>query len=354
MRTLRHEKLISFAQAVDEPGVWMPELTQFETDYAQYELTSVHEFMKGFGRSWFLAGGTALDLYVGAFTRSHKDTDVAIEQAFAEEFHMYATSAGYAFFDHESTVLDKPEHLADGRENAFLHKIDFTVPGPEAFEIIFLQRDVDGNIPFYHDRRIKFPWRYYEEAPVRPIPGASSGLIIQLQPPVVILLHKLLDGRRQDIRDVSHTLELLNAEDHANIESSILKMRNLYIPRSGQGLLKNVLRAPLGLVGSERRQLTRLAFDSFMKDEPTLRQMLAAGDEAKMLDVDISAKMNHFYKAVKAENKHGTMRMYELELGKAAFGLVQGMSHEDYLNYELRRRLVRSANSKQVVIPFHA
>lgn len=42
------------------------------------ELASVVELMRGFDRPWYIAGGWAIDLFLGHTTRKHNDVDIAI------------------------------------------------------------------------------------------------------------------------------------------------------------------------------------------------------------------------------------------------------------------------------------
>jgi hypothetical protein len=42
------------------------------------EPLEVAEIMRGFGRRWFIAGGWAVDLFIGRETRPHKDIEIAV------------------------------------------------------------------------------------------------------------------------------------------------------------------------------------------------------------------------------------------------------------------------------------
>jgi hypothetical protein len=62
-------------------------MSNIEDDFA--ELEPVVAFMDGFTRPWFVAGGWAVDLYLGQKSREHEDVDVAIfrpDQAAMQEY----------------------------------------------------------------------------------------------------------------------------------------------------------------------------------------------------------------------------------------------------------------------------
>src|SRR5690625_3691839 len=42
------------------------------------ECTTINELMKGYNEQWFIAGGWAIDLYVGKTTRLHEDIEIAV------------------------------------------------------------------------------------------------------------------------------------------------------------------------------------------------------------------------------------------------------------------------------------
>src|SRR5438874_1630364 len=56
------------------------------------ELRETTGLMSGFGKPWLVAGGWALDLYVGRSTRRHNDVDLAIFREDQADFEAVRTA----------------------------------------------------------------------------------------------------------------------------------------------------------------------------------------------------------------------------------------------------------------------
>jgi hypothetical protein len=89
------------------------------TDYK--DIIAVSNFLSGFRKSWFFAGGWALDLYLNNKTRAHKDIDIAIfrrDQFYLQEYMkdwvikkvIPRSNGGYMEDWNEGEYLEHPVH----------------------------------------------------------------------------------------------------------------------------------------------------------------------------------------------------------------------------------------------------
>ncbi len=105
------------------------------------ELRQVVAFMAGFVRPWFVAGGWALDLYLGRKSREHEDVDVAIFRS--DQLAMQDYLTGW----HLQKVRErKLEEWRPGEWLALpIHEIHVRreVGDPKKLEILLDQRDAN-------------------------------------------------------------------------------------------------------------------------------------------------------------------------------------------------------------------
>ena len=66
-------------------------------------LAWVRNEMRSFAAPWFVAGGWALDLFIGAQHRSHSDVDIAIFRE--DQVHLASTFPGWHFEKAENRTL---------------------------------------------------------------------------------------------------------------------------------------------------------------------------------------------------------------------------------------------------------
>lgn len=85
------------------------------------ELVSITQEMRGFDRPWYIAGGWAIDLYLGRTTRPHSDVDIAILRRDQHALRAYLTewdfekviprpNGGLLEIWHEDEWLELPIH----------------------------------------------------------------------------------------------------------------------------------------------------------------------------------------------------------------------------------------------------
>ncbi len=169
----------------------------------------VAAMMRGFGRSWFVAGGWAVDLYLGELTRRHGDIEVAVfreDQAALRDYfggrRWRKMVEGVASEWRKGEVLRLPVHelyCSDESE------------GPN--EIEFLLNESDGR-----------GWVYRRDARVaRALDrcGMSSAEGVRFLCPEVVLLYKSKNPRPKDERDFEAVASRLGVERRAWLREAL-------------------------------------------------------------------------------------------------------------------------------------
>jgi hypothetical protein len=145
--------------------------------------------MRGFGAPWCVAGGWALDLFLGRLTRPHADVDLALfrdDQARLRE-HL----AGWSFRKVAGgRVVDWP---AGERLLPPVHEVYASQPGgsPPELELLLNERQGEEWV-FRRDARVRCPAD-------RVVVEGAAGLPVLC--PAVVLLYKAKHLRPQDERD---------------------------------------------------------------------------------------------------------------------------------------------------------
>ena len=161
----------------------------------------VLSLLDGFGRPWWVAGGWAVELFIGRVTRPHKDIEIAL-------------------FRHDQSALQ--EHLAgwslrkvvDHRRIPWLpgelltlpvHEIHGRGPGGQALEILLNEHD-RGRWLFRRDPTIT------RRAALL---GQRSGGGVPFLRPEIVLLYKSRDAGPNDHADFDRAAPLLDPESRA-------------------------------------------------------------------------------------------------------------------------------------------
>ena len=153
------------------------------------ELLAAAAAMRGFGAPWCVAGGWALDLFLGHPTRPHSDLDLALfrdDQARLRE-HL----AGWSFRKVVAgQVVDWP---AGERLLPPVHEVYASPPGEPAppLELLLNERE-GGEWVFRRDARVRCPAD-------RVVVAGAAGLPVLC--PAVVLLYKAKHLRPTDERD---------------------------------------------------------------------------------------------------------------------------------------------------------
>jgi hypothetical protein len=153
--------------------------------------------MAGFGAPWGIAGGWAVDLYLGRPTRPHADLDLAILRGGQDLLH--AHFAGWTLqkaVDGALLPWDPGERLAPP-----LHEIHARSPGGESLELLLNDHDAAD-------------WIYRRDPVVRCPLGkvfVPSPAGVPVLCPAVVLLYKAKSPREADAADFASLLPVLPA-----------------------------------------------------------------------------------------------------------------------------------------------
>jgi hypothetical protein len=159
---------------------------------------AVTHLMGGFGRLWCLAGGWALDLFLGGVTRAHGDVELAIFREDQSRLHghfngwRFTTSLNRVrtpWLDGE--VLELPIHE--------IHAYSADEP-PTSIEFLLNERDQD-NWVYRRDRTIVLP---LERAVL------STAFGVDVLSPEIVLLFKSKQPRPKDEADFETALPRLD------------------------------------------------------------------------------------------------------------------------------------------------
>lgn len=150
------------------------------------EVSTAAALMRGFPARWCIAGGWALDLFLGRPTRSHADTDLALFRE--DQVHLHTHLAGWTFRKVVNGVLeDWPagEWLASP-----VHEIHVQSPDDPNLTLEFLLNERIGQQwAFRRDPQVRCPAREV-------IVASAAGLPVLC--PAVVLLYKAKHVRAVD------------------------------------------------------------------------------------------------------------------------------------------------------------
>jgi hypothetical protein len=141
---------------------------------------------------WWIAGGWAIDLFLGTQTRTHKDLDVGVRRADASQF--LAALPGWEFFEAKDKSLSR---LALGAEpRACVNSLWSRRAGEPDWRFeVMLDDSQGGDWVFRRERSIRRPFA----GALRTTPEGTRYLAPEIQ-----LLYKARDLRPEDLSDFDH------------------------------------------------------------------------------------------------------------------------------------------------------
>jgi hypothetical protein len=157
----------------------------------------------GFPRPWYVAGGWALDLFLGRVTRDHEDVEVAILRS--DQGGLRAHLAGWSF---EKVIPDSPsgrepwppsERLEPPVHEIHAHRDAGT---PDEMEILLNESD-GRRWRFRRDMRVTLPLQRMGRIALGGVPVLA---------PEIVLLYKAKGPRARDEHDFRETAPALDAE----------------------------------------------------------------------------------------------------------------------------------------------
>ncbi|MBD7985497.1 hypothetical protein H9649_12925 [Sporosarcina sp. Sa2YVA2] len=163
--------------------------------------------MESYNRPWGIAGGWAIDLFVGHVTREHSDIEIAIFRE--DQQRLKSVLDDWSFkkvvmrqlVEWESETLELPIHELHGVHKTTGHGLE-----------VLLNECVNSQWVFRRDTKINFP-------------GSSLFLVSEGQipflHPVIVLLYKSKNTREKDHADFLTVKDLLDREDKAWLRNTL-------------------------------------------------------------------------------------------------------------------------------------
>jgi hypothetical protein len=159
---------------------------------------AVARALDGFDGSWFVAGGWAIDLFVGRETRAHKDIEIAILRR--DQLRLQRHLPGWSFQAVlPSTSGQSRPWLKDEWLETPIHEINASSTEGSVLEILLNESDANDWI-FRRDRRIRRTLASMGARPVQGIPCLA---------PDIVLLYKAAAPGPADEADFSAALPWL-------------------------------------------------------------------------------------------------------------------------------------------------
>lgn len=162
--------------------------------------SKVAAVMRGFGADWFVAGGWALDLFLGGQTRPHEDVDIAVfrrdQAALVEHLDgwlLQKVVAGEPSPWRRGERLEPPVHEVHGFNESAV---------PPRLEVLLNETEGDEWV-YRRDARVRMPLSRL---------GLRSRAGVRFLCPEVVLLYKSKAPRERDERDFALVVRRLDAE----------------------------------------------------------------------------------------------------------------------------------------------
>jgi hypothetical protein len=173
------------------------------------ECNRIHSLMSDFKRPWFIAGGWAIDLFVGRETRKHEDIEIAILRE--DQFHLRKYLKEWNVHKVEDNVLKpwgkeylrSPIHEFHAENKITNEKLEVLINESQKNKWIF-RRDLRVTLPLF---------------------GVGSytpiGIGIPYLNPEVVLLYKAKNPRVKDQQDFLSILDKLTIEQREWLHNAI-------------------------------------------------------------------------------------------------------------------------------------
>ncbi|MDW0114534.1 hypothetical protein QT711_15150 [Sporosarcina saromensis] len=159
----------------------------------------VANWMEAYDRPWGIAGGWAIDLFVGQVTREHSDIEIAIlredQHGLKRLLHDWSFKkvVKHQFVDWGPETLELPIHELHGTHQGYGDQLE-----------LLLNEVINDQWIFRRDPRISFPSSLLFLKSPQEIPFLH---------PVIVLLYKANNTREKDHADFLAVKDLIGKED---------------------------------------------------------------------------------------------------------------------------------------------
>ena len=171
----------------------------------------VKTIMDKFSYPWFIAGGWAIDLFLGRETRIHADIEIGIYRKHQMQLYRYLEKYKKYYIDNRSLV-GKHEKREWNKEYLRLpiHELYVEIQGLE-IEVLLNERD-ETNWIYRRNEKIK---REEKKAIL------FTDTRIPYLCPEIVLLYKTKNCRDKDIKDIENVLPVMDEEQKRWLDESI-------------------------------------------------------------------------------------------------------------------------------------
>ena len=169
--------------------------------------------MSGFGRPWFIAGGWAIDLFLGRLTRKHEDIDIAILRR--DQYHLMRHLSGWEFM---KVVPHNGHTLEPWRPNEWLdlpiHEVHARRRGTPSDRLEILLDEADDET-----------WSFRRNSAVRRSLsriGMTTQAGIPILSPEIVLLYKAAEPHDKNQADFENVWGSLEPERRAWLAQALV------------------------------------------------------------------------------------------------------------------------------------
>jgi hypothetical protein len=185
------------------------------SDNTPIPIVQANTLFEGFPHPWMIAGGWAIDLFLGIVRRQHKDVDIAIFRQ--DQLALQEHIRGWQVYKADAGKLE-PWAAGDYIEPP-IHTIWAWRPGRPA-------GDVRGqpDLEFLFDERDATHWLFRRDPRItRPLAKAclTTRAGIPFLAPEIVLLYKSKESRPEDHDDFGAVHGALNSEQRAWLSSAL-------------------------------------------------------------------------------------------------------------------------------------
>ena len=184
------------------------------------EVRAVGRFLAGFSGPWWVAGGWAIDLWLGSMGREHEDIEISVRREDQAAIRAYCAPWPILTPRDNHWVPLAPDESVELPEFQLMIRPPPTVlddyPGlPPEFE--FMLNDIEGDSWIFRpEPSIRRAWDRVR------LPGAEG---LPVTAPEVQLLHKARHHRPKDDHDFARVHTRLNSEQRAWLRTALAQIR---------------------------------------------------------------------------------------------------------------------------------